>query len=268
MAQIHATAVLDGEIDLAEDVSIGPYCVLTGLIRIGAGSRLFGNVYLQGPLMLGAGNVLYPFVCLGFAPQSLGYDPSQPGQGLVIGDGNTFREGVTIHRAMTGAGPTRVGDRNYCMANSHIGHDAQIGSHCVFANGTLFGGHVHIGDRVVTGGNAAVHQFCRVGRGAMLSGVAGLSRDLPPYFMLTGINIAGSINLIGLRRSGLPRSSVDDVRWVYRTLYRRGLSLSEARAELESARDERPIVAEYLEFLDCSERGLCPADADDRRGKT
>jgi UDP-N-acetylglucosamine acyltransferase len=152
------------------------------------------------------------------------------------------------------------------MVNSHAGHDSQIGSGCVIANGTLLAGSVSFGDGVVTGGNVAVHQFCQVGRGALLCGTFGLNKDLPPFFMLTGGNIAGSINLIGMRRSGMPHDQIDDVRWVYKTLYRRGLSLPEATKQLEERAPSRPIVAEYLAFLHGSTRGLCPARGEARRG--
>jgi UDP-N-acetylglucosamine acyltransferase len=265
MPEIHPTAILDGDVELADDVTVGPHCVIRGRVRIGAGTQLLGNVYLQGPLELGARNRLWPFVALGFAPQHLAWDPDRPGAGVVIGDENTFRESVTISRAASDERPTRVGNRNYWMANSHAGHDSEIGNGCVIANGTLLGGVVRLGDGAVTGGNSAVHQHCQVGRGALLSGVVGLSKDLPPFFMLTGTNIAGSMNVIGMRRSGMPRDQIGDVRWVYKTLYRRGLSLPRAIAELEQ-RKERPIVAEYLAFLAGSKRGLCPARGDPRRG--
>src|SRR6185369_4051639 len=213
LPEIHPTAIVDREAELADDVSIGPYCVIRGRVRIGAGTQLYGSVHLQGPLELGARNRLWPFVALGFAPQHLGWDPDRPGAGLAIGDENTFRESVTISRAASDEVPTRVGSRNYWMTNSHAGHDCEIGSGCVIANGTLLAGSVRVGDGVVTGGNVAVHQFCQVGRGALLCGTFGLNKDLPPFFMLTGGNIAGSINLIGMRRSGMPHDQIDDVRW-------------------------------------------------------
>jgi UDP-N-acetylglucosamine acyltransferase len=265
MPTIHPTAILEGEIELADDVEIGPHCVLKGPILLGTGTRLLGNVWLQGPLRVGERNVLYPFVTLGFAPQDLKWDPDRPGAGLDLGDGNTLRESVTIHRATKDDTPTRVGDHNYWMVNSHAGHDCRIGSHCVFANGTLLAGGVRVDDRVTIGGNVAVHQFCRLGRGTMLSGTMGLNKDLPPFFMLTGTNIAGSLNVIGMRRSGMPSDQIDDVKWVYRTLYRGGLDLQDAVRELRT-RGERPMVAEYLEFLEQSKRGLCPGVGDARRG--
>ena len=266
MPEIHPTAILDRDVELADDVVIGPQCVIRGRVRIGVGTQLLGHVYLQGPLELGARNRLWPFVALGFAPQHLGWDPDRPGAGLAIGDENIFRESVTISRAASDDVPTRVGSRNYFMVNSHAGHDCEIGNGCVIANGTLLAGSVRLGDGVVTGGNVAVHQFCQVGRGALLCGTFGLNKDLPPFFMLTGGNTAGSINLVGMRRSGMPHEQIDDVRWVYKTLYRRGLSLPRALEQLEE-RASRPIVAEYLAFVRGSKRGLCPARTDARREK-
>lgn len=258
MPNVHPTAIVQGNVDLADDAQIGPYCVLTGPITAGPGTRLLGNVYLQGPMTLGANNTIYPFACLGFAPQHAQFDPQTPGQGLVIGDENTFREHVTIHRAFTEAGPTRIGDRNVFMASSHAGHDCQIGNDCTFANGALLGGHVTVEDRVVVGGGMLVHQFCRIGLGAMLSGGMGTKADVPPFFMLTGTNICGAVNMIGLRRSGMPRDQIEDVRWVYKTLYRRGHSPRDALIELKK-RSERPMIADYIAFIESSERGYCPA---------
>jgi UDP-N-acetylglucosamine acyltransferase len=265
MPEVHPTAILEGEIELGPDVRIGPYCVLTGPLELGARTRLLAGAYLHGPLQMGEDNLIYPGACIGFAPQMLGFDPAKTGPGVRIGHRNTFREGATIHRSLTDASPTRVGSDCYFMANSHAGHDCFVGDHCVLANGALLGGHVRLDDHVIVGGNAAIHQHCRVGRGAMLSGGMAASRDVPPFFMLTGFNLAGAINLVGMRRAGMPRSQIDDVRWVYKTLYRKGLG---PKAALEALRErlDRPIVTEYVSFLETSERGIVPARADPRRG--
>jgi UDP-N-acetylglucosamine acyltransferase len=267
MADVHATAILEGDVRLAADVSIGPWCRLRGPIEIGPGTRLVASVQLEGPLRLGARNLLFPFVALGMAPQDLGFPQGEPGAGLVVGDDNVFRESATLHRATSREEPTRVGDANYWMVNSHAGHDCRIGSRCVFANGTLLAGHVEVGDGVVTGGNVAVHQHCRVGRGALLSGTMGLNKDLPPFFLLTGGNIAGSLNLVGMRRSGMPGSEIDEVRWVFKMLYRKGLSIQRATQELK-ARADRPLVAEYIAFIEASKRGIVPGEGEARRGTT
>jgi UDP-N-acetylglucosamine acyltransferase len=265
MPEVHPTAILEGDVLLADDVRVGPHCVISGPVRIGPGCRLIGNVYVHGPVTMGAENLVYPFSCIGFAPQSVSYDDAVPGHGVVIGDRNRLREGVTIHRAMTDDGPTRIGDDNFFMATSHAGHDAQVGNECILANGAMLGGHTHLGDRVNIGGGTAVHQFVRIGRGAMLSGGVATSRDVPPWFMLTGISVCGSINLIGLRRNGVSREEIDDVRWVYRTLSREGLSLKSAVERLKERRD-RPLVAEYVAFIETSDRGICTGRGQASRG--
>lgn len=262
--EVHPSALLEGEVQLSPGVRIGPGCSIRGPVRIGPDTRLIGQVWLRGPLTLGARNVVYPFSALGFAPQHLGWDPDRDGAGLEIGDDNIFRESVTISRAASDETPTRVGHHNYWMASSHAGHDCQVGSHCVIANGVLLGGSVQVGDGVVIGGNVSVHQLTRLGRGSLLSGSFGLNKDLPPFFMLTGANVCGSYNLTGMRRSGMSHEEIDDVRWVFKTLYRKGLSPKQAREEL-ATRSDRPLVAEYLDFLAGSKRGICPHRGDARR---
>ncbi|MHC4216903.1 MAG: acyl-ACP--UDP-N-acetylglucosamine O-acyltransferase [Planctomycetota bacterium] len=267
MADVHPTAVILGEVDLAPDVSIGPGCVIDGTpgpVTIGAGTRMLGPAYLYGPLTMGQENAIYPFVCLGFAPQSVGFDHEQAGQGLRIGDHNRFREGVTIHRAMTDDGPTTIGDHTYFMTNAHAGHDTRVGDHCILASGALLGGHVIVHERVMIGGNTPVHQFCRIGRGAMLAGAVAATNDIPPFFMLTGINVIGAVNAIGMRRQNLPREQKEDIRWAYKTLYRSRLPVTEALEALKE-RADRPMVAEYIDFIETSRRGICPSHDQPKR---
>jgi UDP-N-acetylglucosamine acyltransferase len=269
MADVHPTAIILGDADLAGDASVGPGCVIDGTlgaVTVGPGTRLLGHAYLYGPMTIGRDNTVYPFACLGFAPQSLGYDPAQPGQGLAIGDHNIFREGTTLHRAMTDEGPTTIGHHNYFMCNTHAGHDVRIADHCILANGVLLGGHVFVDERVTIGGNTTIHQFCRIGRGAMLSGSIAATYDLAPFFMLTGINVVGSLNVIGMRRLGLPREQIEDIRWVYKTLYRRGLPVSTA-LEAMRERADRPIVAEYIAFIEATRRGLCTSRGASKRAQ-
>ncbi len=259
MADIHRTAIVLGEVDLAGDVRVGPGCVIDGTlgpVTVGPGTCLVGHAYLYGPLTIGRSNTVYPFACLGFAPQSIDGDRAQPGRGLSIGDHNTFREGATLHRALTDEGPTTIGHHNYFMCNTHAGHDTRVADHCVLANGALLAGHVIVDDRVTVGGNTTVHQYDRLGRGAMLAGSAAATHDVAPFFMLTGIGVIGSLNVIGMRRQGLPQEQIEDIRWVYKTLYRRGLPRSAALEALRE-RADRPMVAEYVAFIETSRRGLC-----------
>ena len=255
MPKIHPTAILEGDIQLADDVEIGPSCILRGTISIGAGSVLVQSVHLQGPLAIGARNAFYPGVAIGFAPQDKGYPHDKPGTGTVIGDGNTFREHVTIHRATRDDRPTRVGDRNFWMACSHAGHDAQVGSDCVFANNTLLAGHAEVADKVITGGGAGVHQFVRIGRGAMLGGLCGASKDVCPFFTLTATNYVGGFNRIGMRRGGASPAEIDLVRTMYGILVRSRKPYSQRLRELEALAGS-PLADEFLAFVTSSKRGI------------
>jgi UDP-N-acetylglucosamine acyltransferase len=269
MSQVHPTAVLTGPVELAEQVTVGPLAVIQARpdapVRIGRGTRLLGRCWLEGPLEIGSGNIIYPEATLGLAPQDRKWDPNNPGAGLRVGDRNVFREGVTIHRATSAERPSWIGDDNYFMAHSHAGHDVRIGNGCTFANGTLFGGHAEVGDRVVTGGHVAIHQFVRIGRLCMLTGLAASSKDLPPFFMLTAINFAGALNIVGMRRAGLTPEEIDDVRWAQRTLYASGRSMQEARSIL-AERAERPRVRELIEFISAAKRPICHGRGSTLRG--
>lgn len=259
MPAIHPSAILQGPIHLAaDDIVIGPHCILDaslGPIILGPGTRLIGNVYLTGPLTLGQGNTIYPFSTLGFPPQDIKWKPTDAGAGIAIGDNNVFRENSTVHRATSLQTPTTIGNNNYFMAGSHVAHDCRVASNVILANAALLAGHVYVDDRVIIGGGAAIHQFCRIGRGAMLSGLVGASYDVPPFFMVTATNMAGSINMIGLRRSGMPAEQIETIRWVYKTLYRRSLSLR-AAVETLKEREHDPLVHEYLDFIATSRRGI------------
>ena len=255
MPTIHPTAVLEGDIELADDVVIGPNCMLTGTIRIGAGTRLMGQNHIFGRSIIGEGNILWPGAIIGGAPQDIRFDPDCEDPGLVIGDRNIFREFATVHRGKTEE-PTRIANDNYFMTSSHVGHDCILGSNIQIATGAMLGGHVIVDDRVIVGGASAVHQFCRIGRGAMLGGAAGTTLDVPPWFMSTMISTCSSLNLIGMRRSGMDADEIMARKWVFRTLYRERRSVRNAVEVMKSRRDE-PAVAEYIEFIEGSDRGIC-----------
>ncbi len=264
MPTVHPSAVVEGEVELADDVVVGPCCVINGPVRIGAGTRLVAAVHLQGPLTLGEANLVYPHACLGFAPQSVTYAPDHPGQGLVIGDHNTFREGVTVHRAMTETGPTRIGSHNFLMALSHVGHDCRVGDRCVFANGANLGGHVEVADGVNLGGLANVHQWVRLGRGCMISGSGGSTQDVIPFGLVTSINLCANVNTVAMRRGGMTSAEIDVVRWAHTTICRRGLTVASALKAL-AERADIPLVAEYIDFVEKSSRGVCTGLARRRR---
>ncbi len=264
MAQIHPSAIVDSQAQLASSVVVGPGCVIVGRVTIGEGTRLIANVYLEGPLTIGRDCTLYPFVCLGMAPQDRKFDPAQSGAGLTIGDGNVLRESVTIHRA-TGDRSTTVGDRNYFMANSHAGHDCVIGNDCTFANGVLLAGHVTVSDNVTIGGNAAVHQFCRIGRLVMLSGVVAITQDVPPFCVAYSDRRVGSLNVVGLRRAGL-RDHLQPLKRAFHILFRERHSNNVACDRIEAELGDNPLCAELAAFVRGSKRGISPYQHIDAAG--
>ena len=218
MPQIHQTATVDDQATLADDVVVGPQCVIEGPVTIGPGTRLIAQVYLRGPMTIGANNTFYPTAVIGLEPQDWKADPDKPGKGTVIGDGNMLREGVSIHRASRDEHATTVGDRNYLMANSHVAHDCIVGNDCMFANSALLGGHCVVGDRVILGGNSGVQQFCRIGRLSMLGGCEGMTADLPPFCMVHHTKQVSALNLIGLRRAGYAAAFTDLAEGIERCL--------------------------------------------------
>ncbi len=251
---IHPTALIDPAAVLHESVHVGPYCIIEAGVRIDEGTRLIAHVHLQGPLTLGKRNVLHPFVALGGPPQDLKFDPATPGSGLVIGDDNLFREGVTLHRA-TQDKPTTVGDRNFFMANAHAGHDCVVGNDCMLANGALLAGHVTLGDRVVMGGNAGIGQFVRVGRLCMISGAEGASRDVPPFCIVHPTHRVCGLNNVGLRRAGY-RDHLPRLRRAFDILYRQGHTTPHAVDLIRAQLADDPLCLELADFAASAERGI------------
>ncbi len=262
MATIHPTAIVDPRAELADDAQVGPGCIVEGLVRIGPGSRLIANVYLRGPVSIGAANTIYPFACVGFEPQHQHYDTAHEGPGVVIGDHNRLREGVTIHSA-TGPRATSVGDRNFLMANSHVGHDAAVHNDCTLANGALLGGHVEVGDFAVLGGNAAVHQFCRLGRLSMVAGTHGVAQDVPPFCIAYTTRRVGSLNLVGLRRSRY-RQHIEPLKRAFDALYRQRLANMAAVELIEEELKDDPLCLELARFVRETKRGITQYGSSDK----
>jgi UDP-N-acetylglucosamine acyltransferase len=245
---VHPTSVVEAGAVLGNDVEIGPFCHVGPRAILGEGVRLRSHVSVTGVTHVGAGCDLYPGVAIGGDGQIRGNDFTD-GR-LEIGANCVLREMVSMHvGSRKGGGLTRVGANGYFMANSHVGHDCHVGDHVTFANSVALGGHVEIGDGVIFGGLAAVQQFCRVGKGAMIGGLTGVNRDVIPYAMAFGdhVELAG-LNLIGLKRRGLPRETINAMRATFREVfYGTGGSISDrARA----ARERFAGVAEVSEMVD------------------
>jgi UDP-N-acetylglucosamine acyltransferase len=261
-AQIHPTAIISGDARLGENVQVGPFAVLEGPVVIGERTIVRAHAHLIGPLTTGVGNDIGTGAVLGGAPQHLNYkgEPTN----LEIGDGNSFREYVTVHRGMPlgtgpGTGVTRVGHRNLFMAGSHVAHDCRVGNDCILANSALLGGHVEVGDRALISGNSAVHQFCRVGRLSLLSGASASSKDIPPFWIMQDINTVCGVNTIGMRRAGIPTLEIQAVRRAFSIIYRERLTISAALMRMEAELGQFPCVRELVEFIRASKRGICGA---------
>ena len=251
--KIHPTALVSAEAVIPPDVVVGAFAIIDGAVRLGPGCVVHPRARLTGPLVMGAGNEVFDNAVLGGPPQHRA-DRGAGGR-VEIGDGNTFREGVTVGRG-TAAGVTRIGSRNYLMAGAHVGHDARVGDGCTLANNALIGGHAELADGAYLSGNAAVHQFCRVGRLALLSGASITTKDIPPFVIQQGANAVAGVNLVGMRRAGLAAGQIDAVRAVYRLVFLRGLAVPTALALAERQYGGVDVAREFVAFVRGSARGI------------
>jgi UDP-N-acetylglucosamine acyltransferase len=261
MGLIHATAVIDPQAELAADVLVGPYAVIGPHVRIGEGSSVGAHAVVEGHTTIGRGNRIFQFASIGAEPQDMKYrgEPTR----LEIGDGNTFREFVTVNTGtVQDGGVTRVGHRNWVMAYVHIAHDVQLGSDCVLANNATLAGHVHVGDWATIGGLSGVHQFVHIGAHAMIGFQAHVAQDVPPFITADGHPLAArAVNLTGLKRRGFSAERQAAVRQMHKLLYRSGLPLAEATAQIAAlAQDAAEGVAgdvqAMLDFLAGATRGI------------
>lgn len=254
---IHPTAIIHPQAKLDASVQVGPYAVIDAGVELGAECVVGPHVYLTGETRIGAGNRFHAGCVIGDAPQDLKYQ-GEPTR-VHIGDHNVFREHATVHRATKLDGETVIGSHNFLMANSHVGHNCEIGNHVIICNGALVAGHAIVQDRAFISGNALVHQFTRVGTLALMQGGAAISKDLPPFTIASGINTICGLNGVGLRRAGFSAAQRLELKQLYRALFRSGKNL---RAVLAGARkvfsSDGALV--MIEFIAGSKRGVCTDD--------
>jgi len=235
-------------------------------VKLADGVRLIGNVYLNGPLTIGARTVLYPFCAIGFPGQHLKFKQGDPTGGAAIGEDCTLREHCTVHAATHDTNPTTVGNRNLLMVNSHLGHDARTGNDVVLVNNSALGGHGIVGDNATLGGGALLHQFTRVGRMAFVGGGTRAVKDIPPFTSAVERSRLTGINLVGLRRAGFPREQITGVREAFRKAFREPMTRPEMLEILNRLGERSPLVAEMAEFVgSCANRPISVGyDRDDR----
>ena len=253
---IDPRAVVDPAADLEEGVVVGPFAVIGAGVQIGAGTEIGPHVVIRGPSRIGRDNRVYQFASIGEDPQDKKYAGEETR--LEIGDRNTIREFVTIHRGtVQDDSLTSIGNDNLLMAYTHVAHDCRIGDHTIMANAASLGGHVHIGDWAILGGFSIVHQFCRIGAHCFTAMGSAVGKDVPPYVMVGGQPAKPrGINSEGLRRRDFSAEQITTIKRCYKTLYASGLSLAAARERIAEAGSEHEELRLMAEFLAASERSI------------
>jgi UDP-N-acetylglucosamine acyltransferase len=249
------TASVDPRAELADDVEIGPYCVIGPDVKIGRGTRLVAHVCLSGIISIGAHNVIHPFAVLGGEPQDVSYQGTPTR--VEIGDHNVIREGVTINRGSEKEdGVTRIGSHNFLMATSHIAHDCMLGDHITIANGSMMAGHVHIESHANISGGVAVHHYATIGGYSFIGGQSRIVHDVPRYMLVDGNpSRVRCINIVGLKRRGIGPTGIDSLHEAHQLVFRAKMSVRHAADILESHGHMTPEVQSLLEFLAAQQEG-------------
>lgn len=255
-AVIHPSSIIEEGAVIGARVHIGPFCYIGANVEIGEGTVLKSHVVVNGHTRIGKDNIITQFASIGEVNQDLKYagEPTR----VEIGDRNSIRESVTIHRGtVQGGGVTRIGSDNLLMVNAHIAHDCIIGNRCIFANNATLGGHVTVDDFAIIGGMTAVHQFCIIGAHVMVGGCSGVAQDVPPYVIAQGNHATPyGINIEGLKRRGFSKEGLHAIRNAYKLLYRSGRMLDEVKPEIEALAQEHAEVQPFYDFFARSTRGL------------
>ena len=256
MTGIHPTAIVDPSAEIDSSVSIGAYSIVGANVKISSNTMIGPHVVISGPTIIGKNNRIFQFSSIGEIPQDKKYRGEN--SELIIGDGNTIREYVTINRGTEeDQGFTKIGDRNWVMAYVHIAHDCNVNNDITFANGATLAGHVTVGDFAILGGFTLVHQFCQIGEHSFCAMGTALNRDLPPYVMASG-NYASThgLNKEGLRRRGFSEDCIQALYKSYKLLIRSKQPKSEKMGEVKKLAEQYPEVKRFMEFIEASKRGV------------
>ena len=252
---IHATAIVHPKAKIGAGCEIGPYCVIGEHVALGAKCKLHSHVVIDGHTKLGKENEIFPFASIGLKTQDLKWKGGVTR--TEIGDGNTFREYVTVHSATGDGEVTRVGSHNTILAYCHIAHNCALGDRIIMSNVATLAGHVTVEDYAVIGGLAAIHQFCRIGKMAMIGGCSKVVQDVPPFMMADG-NPAETrtINKIGMERNGVSEEAQSALRQAYKILFREGLTVRNAVTKVEKKLPKLEEIRHLVQFVRSSERGI------------
>jgi len=254
MVHIHPSSIVDPKAELADEVDIGPFCTVGPNVKIGKGTRLISHVVVDGYTTMGERNTVYPFATLGMIAQHK--RSNAPDAVLIIGDDNTFREHVTAHVGSEVDNKiTTIGSRNLFLVASRIAHDCVLGNDIIMSNNATLAGHVHVDDKAIIGGLAAVLQFTHIGEGAMIGGMAGIARDVIPYGLVMGggRSVLSGLNLVGLQRAGVAKEDILGLQSAYKTLFNKedGRLFAERLRELEESEQFKanPFVQKIIAFV-------------------
>jgi len=229
--KVHPTAIIDAQAEIGSGAEIGPYVVIEGPVKIGRGTRVMAHAYLTGWTEIGECNEIHPGAVLGDAAQDRAYDGAE-----------TY---------------LRVGDNNFLMATAHVGHNCKLGDNVILANGALLGGYVEVGNNVFISGHCVVHQFVKIGDYALMRGLSGTSRDVPPFAVIDWQHTVRGVNVVGLRRAGFDDQRIRAIREAFRILFRKGRNLARAVKDVEGSGKVNPDVSTLLDFIKNSKRGVC-----------
>jgi UDP-N-acetylglucosamine acyltransferase len=255
--KIHAHAVVAAGAKLGAGVEVGAFAVIGAEVQLGEGCVVHAHAVVQGPSKFGRENIFHPFSCVGSEPQDYTFRGEQTC--LEAGDANIFREYVTVNRGTSkGGGTTRLGNENFFLSYSHIGHDCQIGSNTLFVNGATLAGHVEVQDFATIGAFSPVHQFCRIGRYAYIGACTVITQDVPPFSKIVTERETKSfgINAIGLERKGFSGKQLVALKKAYRLLLRSKLNTSQALEKMRELCGDSEDVCELIKFIESAERGI------------
>ncbi len=253
-SKVHPTAIVDAGVIIGKGSIIGPYTIIESNVVIGESNNIGPNVFVGQHTKIGDNNQIHMNSVIGHLPQDIGFRPETFSY-LSIGSNNTIREGSVLHRSARENGVTILGDGNFLMHHSHLGHDVEVGNQTILGPNSLLAGYVFVGDRCFISGNTAVHQFCRVGRMGLLRGVSAVSMDIPPFCIADWHNTLRGLNIVGLKRAGISSDNREELKDAFKFLFRSGYSLSEAARNLEKS-TSNTLVHELIDFIKTTKRGI------------
>jgi len=252
--KIHPTAIVGKRSSIAPSVEVGPYAIIEDDVKIEKDVKVYGHAYVCQGTEIGEGTQIHMGAVVGHLPQDIDFEGRK--SFLKIGKRNIIREYVTIHRGTKEDTYTQIGNDNFFMALSHVGHNCLIGDKITLANGVLLAGYVQVEDNVFISGNVLVHQFCRIGRLAMIGGYTGVNKDVPPYMLVRGGSRIRSINFIGLRRAGFTQEVIKEIKEAFRLIYRSDLNTNQALEKIIELVPGKEVM-HLVDFIRASKRGIC-----------